>query len=77
MDKDESSMNRMIPEEAALAMVGAAAVVADSVADTYATATYCSEDGRLQNAAKVYCAGEIATGIRALAAPDSDGRGMG
>lgn len=41
------------------------AKIADAHAERFAEATYKTEDGRLQNAAKVYGADEIAAAIRA------------
>jgi len=43
-----------------------AARVADRIMDDYAEMTYSPHHDRMQNAAKTYCAGEIAAAIRAL-----------
>jgi hypothetical protein len=39
--------------------------IAESLGRRFAEATYASDEGRLQNAAKCYAAGEIATAIEA------------
>ena len=44
-----------------------AAKVADHIMRDYAELTYSPHHDKMQNAAKTYCAGEIATAIRALA----------
>ena len=44
-----------------------AAKVADHIMKDYAELTYSPHHDRMQNAAKTYCAGEIAAAIRALA----------
>ena len=44
-----------------------AAKVAEHIMSDYAELTYSPHHDRMQNAAKTYCAGEIAAAIRALA----------
>lgn len=50
--------------EARNAALEEAARVADRIMDDYAKMTYSPHHDRMQNAAKTYCAGEIAAAIR-------------
>ena len=43
----------------------ACAEIADAAMEKYAAATYQNPEARMQNAAKTYCAGDIAAAIRA------------
>ena len=63
--------NRLMAAEAKLAMarndaLEDAALMAGRKMEHYAELTYSPNHDKIQNAAKTYCAGEIAAGIRAL-----------